>query len=400
MTVRARPGGSALEVLAVFLRLGCTSFGGPIAHLGHFHRAFVVQRAWLGDAAYAELLALCQFLPGPASSQLGFAIGLQRAGLAGGLAAWLGFTLPSALLMLLGANLAATLTGGNWAPVLHGLKLLTVVVVAQALWVMARGLVGDRPRRLIALLAMMLLVMGGDAAMQLAVMLLSALLGLWLCRPENGVITGASLPPVDARLAGAALAVFLLLLAGLPLLAAGMESPGLRNFTIFYRSGALVFGGGHVVLPLLQTALVSPGLVGREDFLAAYGLAQALPGPLFAIAAWLGAVAGPSPLAGAAIGIVGLFLPGLLLMLAVLPHWHRVRGLRRVQAALAGANAGVVGILAVALWNPVAVNAIAGAGDLAIVLLALGALASRRCPAWLPLMGIVLAGSLLARLTG
>jgi chromate transporter len=354
--------GNPAEVLTAFLKLGLTSFGGPVAHLGYFHREFVEQRRWLGEAEFADLVALCQFLPGPASSQVGFGIGLRRAGFLGALAAWTGFTLPSALAMTGFALAQAALTGRLARGAVHGLQLVAVAVVAQAVLGMARSLAPDRPRAGIALGALLLATLAGAGIGQLAAIGLGALAGLVLCRAET--IAAPNRELAIGRATGlAALGTYLALLIGLPLLAALIRAPALEQFDAFYRSGALVFGGGHVVLPLLQQAVV-PHWVPEDRFLAGYGAAQAMPGPLFTFAAFLGAsMGGP---AGAALGLVAIFLPGLLLLLAALPFWHWLRRHRTAQAALAGANAAVVGILAAALYQPVWTGAVRGPGDFAV----------------------------------
>lgn len=309
--------GSVGEVFAAFLQLGLTSFGGPIAHLGYFREAFVVRRRWIDEAGYADLVALCQFLPGPASSQVGFALGLARAGPLGALAAWAGFTLPSALLMLLFAYGASSFDGPVSIAAIHGLKLVAVAIVAQAVWGMARTLTPDRRRAGLALAAAVVVTLLGGAWGQVTAMGVGALGGLWLCRMCRNVTSapGSAVRfAVSRRIGVACLATFALLLVGLPLVAPASGSQGLALFDAFYRSGALVFGGGHVVLPLLQTAVVEPGWTSDATFLAGYGAAQAVPGPLFTFAAYLGAVVGPAPhgVVGAAVALVGIFLPGLL----------------------------------------------------------------------------------------
>jgi chromate transporter len=351
------------EVFLTALRLGCTSFGGPVAHLGYFERTYVRQRQWLGAEEYAGLLALCQALPGPASSQLGFLIGWHRAGWPGALLAWIGFTLPSALLMGAAALLAARFDAPAALALLHGLQLMAVAVVGQALWSMAPRLCPDWPTRGLALLAAAVLLLAGSAGMQLAALALGALGGWLLCKPA----AGAAVPDlrIPSRLAWAALLMFALLLLGLPLLALQAPRGHAALAAIFYRSGALVFGGGHVVLPLLRDALVPQGWIGDERFLAGYGFAQALPGPLFSFAAYLGAAnqQGLGPLGGAALATLCIFLPGLLLAVAGAAWWGRMARQRAFGAALAGINAAVVGILAAALYDPVCTTAIRGLAD-------------------------------------
>ena len=362
---------TAWEVFRAFLALGLVSFGGPAAHLGYFRTEFVERRRWLDERAYADLLGLCQFLPGPASSQVGFSIGLLRAGWLGGLAAWTGFTLPSALLMILFAYGAAPLQRSHLgAGLLHGLKLAAVAVVAQALWSMARTLCPDRQTATIAAAALALAAVVPGTAGQLTAIALAALAGLLI---GHSAISGNASPEIAVTLprwtGAACLAVFAALLA------AAFAWPG-GLAAAFYRSGALVFGGGHVVLPLLRDAVVAPGFVSDDAFLAGYGAAQALPGPLFTIAAYLGAVAG-GPL-GAALALVAISLPGLLLAAAVLPWWHWLRQVRPAQAALRGVNAGVVGLLAAAFYDPVWTGSVRGPADLAIAAAAFVLLAAWR----------------------
>jgi len=388
--------GRTLGVLCTALQLGLTSFGGPIAHLGYFERAYVRQRRWLTPEHYATLVALCQILPGPTSSQVGFLVGLHRAGWPGALAAWLGFTLPSALLLYAGALLAARVQGPVALALVHGLKLAAVAVVAQALWTMAVRLCTDATTRLIALSAAALLLLSGSARAQLLVLAAAGIAGIGLCRP----VTPAAAPPAASRprrSAWLALAVFALLLLGLPLLSWRWPHSGLALAEVFYRAGALVFGGGHVVLPLLRAALVPPGWLSDDDFLTGYGLAQAVPGPLFAVAAYFGAVAVPAATAaGAAIAVVFLFLPGLLLAAAGVALWSRLARRRAAGAAITGINAAVVGILAAALYDPVWVGAVRSGADVAVAAAALVLLQVVRAP---PLAAVTLcAGCSLLRL--
>ncbi|MFG1430578.1 chromate efflux transporter [Xanthobacter sp. V2C-8] len=364
-----RPAGSVAEVFGAFLKLGLTSFGGPIAHIGYFRDELVLRRRWIDDAGFADLVALCQFLPGPASSQLGFTLGLLRGGgLLGGLAAWLAFTMPSAAVLVLFALGAAALEGPLAAGVLHGLKLVAVAVVAQAVWGMARTLAPDRTRAAIALAAVLLVVFAGGAVGQIGAIALGALAGARLCRSEALASATALAVPVSRRLGVVLLMLFALLLAVPPLLAGGAHAVAV--FEAFYRSGALVFGGGHVVLPLLQAAVVAPGWVSPETFLAGYGLAQAVPGPLFTFAAYLGAIMGPAPhgIAGAALALVAVFLPGLLLVTGMLPFWDGLRARPAAQAAMRGTNAAVVGILGAALYDPVWTGAVHAPADFALAL--------------------------------
>ncbi|MGD0636271.1 MAG: chromate efflux transporter [Beijerinckiaceae bacterium] len=361
--------GSPGEVFAAFLKLGFTAFGGPIAHIGYFRNEFVVRRKWIDEAGYADLVALCQFLPGPASSQVGFSLGVLRGnGLLGGLAAWLGFTLPSALILLAFALGAASFTGPVAEGFLHGLKLVAVAVVAQAVWGMTRTLTPDRERAAIALAAIAVVVIVDRSFGQIAAIAFGALAGLRMCRGEPTPLSGHLHFPVSRRGGVAALLLFAALFL-IPLVIASIAfHQSVSLFEAFYRSGALVFGGGHVVLPLLQAEVVAPGWVTNEAFLAGYGLAQAVPGPLFTFAAYLGAVMGPTPngVAGAAIALVAIFLPGLLLVYGMLPFWDVLRSRQAAQAAMRGANAAVVGILGLALYSPVWTSAVRTPRDFAL----------------------------------
>jgi len=361
---------SPIEVLRAFLKLGLISFGGPIAHLGYFREEFVTRRRWIDDAAYTELVALCQFLPGPASSQVGFSIGLMRAGYRGGLAAWAGFTLPSALAMVLFACVAHGLGGPVGMGFLHGLELVAVSIVAQAVLGMARTLWPDRRRAFIGALATVAILYGNSTLAQMSVILLGGIAGLLLCRTPAAVSMASVSTGISRRVGLASLSVFVVLLLGLPL-ARGLGAPReVTVFDAFYRSGALVFGGGHVVLPLLRDAFVAPGWVSDSAFLAGYGAAQAVPGPLFTFAAYLGAVVEPSPRGalGAAVGLVGIFLPGILVLLGTLPFWDILRARAGALGVLRGMNAAVVGLLAAALYTPVWTSAVNGTADFAVVL--------------------------------
>ena len=370
------------SIFAVFLRLGLTSFGGPIAHLGYYRTEFVERRRWLSEAAYADLVALCQLLPGPASSQVGFAVGLSRGGLLGGVAAWLGFTLPSAVAMVLFAQGAAALTGPLSAGMLHGLQVAAVAVVAQAVWSMAVSLCPDRPRATIAVVATLIVTAAPTAIGQIAAILAGAAAGAWLCREVPAAAPSARLSiPVPRGLAIAALAVFALLLIGLPIAAAVSPGPALAMATAFYRAGALVFGGGHVVLPLLHASVVEPGWVSEDAFLSGYGAAQAVPGPLFTFAAYLGAIM--TGWVGAALCLVAIFLPGLLLVLGVLPFWASLGRGVLMRASLRGVNAAVVGVLLGALYDPVWTKGIGGPADFALALVAFALLVIWKAPPWL-----------------
>jgi chromate transporter len=390
--------GSPLEVLLVFLKLGVSCFGGPIAHIGYFREEFVVRRRWLDEQAYVDLVALCQFLPGPASSQVGFSIGLLRAGYGGALAAWAGFTLPSAIVLVLFAYGACALSGPAGIGLLHGLKLVAVAIVAQAVWGMARTLCPDRERATIAVVAALIILFGSSSIAQIGSILLGGLAGLWLCRGASPTVTGHIVMPVS-RIAGvAALTVFFVLLVGLPVLQGLRPFPGIALFDAFYRSGALVFGGGHVVLPLLREAFVAPGWVSDDAFLAGYGAAQAVPGPLFTFAAYLGAVVSPSPhgVAGAALGLFGIFLPGILILLGTLPFWDSFRKRTDAQAVMRGVNAAVVGLLGAALYNPVWTSSVKTPGDFGIALLGFVLLTAWRAPPLLVVVVSALGGIALA----
>ncbi|GAA0285306.1 chromate efflux transporter [Rhodovulum strictum] len=382
MPDRAGGKAGAGEVFAVFLKLGLTSFGGPIAHLGYFRDELVTRRRWLSDAAYADLVALCQFLPGPASSQAGFALGLMRAGWRGALAAFAAFTLPSALILLVFAMTAAAIAGPVGTGALAGLKIVAVAIVAQAVWGMARTLCPDRARAAIALGAVVLLAFVPGAWGMVGAIALGALAGLVLGPGAGGAVGGPVAMPVSRRAALAALGAFVALLVLLPLVAG--FSPVLALVDSFYRAGALVFGGGHVVLPLLQAELVGPGHVSQEAFLAGYGAAQAVPGPLFTFAAYLGAVQGQGPggVLGAALALAAIFLPGFLILTGVLPFWDRFRAMARAQSLMRGANAAVVGILGAALYAPVFTGAIGDMRDFALALACFLALMLWRAPPW------------------
>lgn len=374
--------GSPGEVFSTFLKLGLTSFGGPIAHLGYFREELVSRRRWLSDSAYADLVALCQFLPGPASSQVGFALGMMRAGWLGALAAFTAFTLPSALLLMAFAMTAASITHPVGVGALHGLKIVAVAIVAQAVWGMARNLCPDRGRAAIAVGAVMLLAFLPGAFGMVGAILFGALAGLMLGR-GTGQPAGARMPlPVTQPMAIAALVTFGLLLVALPLLAG--QSQAVAVFDSFYRAGALVFGGGHVVLPLLETEVVRSGWVRQDQFLAGYGAAQAVPGPLFTFAAYLGTVLGPWPngVVGAFLALVAVFLPGFLLLIGALPFWDRFRSMARAQSLMQGANAAVVGILGAALYSPVFTSAIGSMQDFALALACFVLLMAWKAPPW------------------
>ena len=377
--------GGAGEVFVAFLKLGLTSFGGPIAHLGYFRDELVVRRRWIGEHGYADLVALAQFLPGPASSQVGFALGMLRAGPLGALAAFVAFTLPSAVLMVAFALGAAALTGPVGGGIITGLKVVAVAIVAQAVWGMARTLAPDARRASIAVVAALVVLAFAGPLAQVAAILLGALGGLVLCRADAAPEPGRVAVPLSRRAGAACLGVFAVLLVGLPIAAAAVPARALDVADAFYRAGALVFGGGHVVLPLLEAEVVGTGWVAPEAFLAGYGAAQALPGPLFSFAAYLGAVqdAPPNGLVGATIALIAIFLPGLLLMAGVLPFWDAVRTRPAVRAAMRGANAAVVGILAVALYDPVFTTAIGGGAEFGLAVACFVLLMAWKAPPWL-----------------
>jgi chromate transporter len=389
MNQEPRPAGRIREVFHAFLLLGLTSFGGPIAHLGYFRTEFVERRRWLTERAYADLVALCQFLPGPASSQVGFALGLLRGGPWGALAAWAAFTLPSAIVLVLFALGAAMLDGPVSQGIIHGLKVTAVAIVAHAVWGMAKSLCPDRQRAGIALAAVFTVVLVSGPLGQVAAITIGALAGMALCRAHAETEVQPLSLPVSARAGQLAGIAFVALLIGLPLLAWASPSATLAMMDAFYRAGALVFGGGHVVLPLLEAEVVQSGWVSPDDFLAGYGAAQAVPGPLFTFAAYLGsvmggAVTGPlgGSLFGAALALVMIFLPGLLLLVAVLPHWNRFRRWDSAQALMRGANAAVVGILGAALYHPVWTSAIIGPREFALALTGFLLLSVWKLPAW------------------
>jgi len=387
--------GSISEGFVAFLRHGLTSFGGPIAHLGYFRNDLVVRRKWIDEAGYGDLVALCQFLPGPASSQVGFSLGVLRGGgLLGGLAAWCGFTLPSALLLLFFALGAASIEGAAAQGILHGLKLVAVAVVAQAVWGMVQALTPDRTRAGIALLAIVVVTFMGGSIGQIGAIVIGAAAGFWFCREPTTQLAGTLRFPISRRAGLVSLALFVLLLLGPSLVLAAFPSQAMALFGAFYRSGALVFGGGHVVLPLLQAQVVSPGWIDNQSFLSGYGVAQAVPGPLFTFAAYLGAAVHPSPsgVAGSVIALVAIFLPGLLLVYGMLPFWDDLRGRPLAQAAMRGANAAVVGILGSALYDPVWTSAVHRPLDFAIALFGFLLLAVWKAPPWVVVVSLGLIG--------
>ena len=374
--------GTPGEVFVAFFKLGLTSFGGPIAHLGYFRDELVTRRKWLNDHAYADLVALCQFLPGPASSQVGFALGMMRAGWLGALAAFAAFTLPSAIVLLVFALTAADISGPVGTGALNGLKIVAVAIIAHAVWGMAKTLCPDRERAAIAVGAVVALAFLPTAFGMVGAIMLGALAGLALGRGTGAPVSGHVTMPVSRAVAAGALMAFGALLVFLPVLAGQGQSFAVIDS--FYRAGAMVFGGGHVVLPLLQAEVVQPGWVTPDEFLAGYGAAQAVPGPLFTFAAYLGAVLGPEPngIMNATLALLGVFLPGFLLLVGVLPFWDRFRAMVRAQSLMQGANAAVVGILGAALYAPVFTSAITDMRDFALALACLVLLMAWKAPPW------------------
>ncbi|SFI37687.1 chromate transporter [Paenibacillus sp. UNC496MF] len=373
-----------LEVLRVSLRLGLTSFGGPIAHLGYFREEYVKRRKWLTEESYADIVALCQFLPGPASSQVGIAIGIGRAGLLGGLLAWVGFTLPSVVLLMAFAYAlhGVDVRDAGW---LHGLMIAAVAVVAQAVWGMAAKLANGKTTAAIAITSAVAALLVPSPFVQAGIIAASGLLG-WRClRADNAGAADILPSPIGRRTGAWFLAAFGALLLALPLLRAAVPNHAIALFDGFYRAGALVFGGGHVVLPLLQQSVVPAGWMTDGQFLAGYGAAQAVPGPLFTLAAYLGFASGPAPngVAGGLLAVAAIFLPAYLLVAGALPFWHVIRARPAFRSALAGVNAGVVGILAAALYDPVWTSAVRAPSDFGLALIAFGLLTVWKLPPWL-----------------
>ncbi|WP_222704442.1 chromate efflux transporter [Flaviflexus massiliensis] len=385
---------TARHVLGVFTRLGLTSFGGPVAHLGYFRDEFVKRKNWLSDRDYADLVALCQFLPGPSSSQVGMAIGLHRAGGLGMLAAWIGFTLPSAILLVLfavGLTAVGDTAGAGW---LLGLKAAAVAVVAHAVWGMAKSLTPDAKRATIALVTLLIVILFPGVLSQVIAILVAGIVGwLWLGDSEkrDDIVSDIKVG-IPRAVAVICLGLFFLLLVGLPLLASLTSQPIIGQIDTYYRAGALVFGGGHVVLPLLEAETVQTGLVTHDQFLAGYGAAQAVPGPLFTFAAYLGYVSVGGGVAGAVVALLAIFLPSVLLIVGIIPFWEGLRHRSRVRRVLSGVNAGVVGILAAALYTPVFTSGITGPETFGVMAVALVALAVWKQPAWLVVLGSALLG--------
>ncbi|HKU70185.1 MAG TPA: chromate efflux transporter [Burkholderiales bacterium] len=377
--------GSAVAVFTAFLKLGLTSFGGPIAHLGYFRTEFVERRKWMDDRVYADLVALCQFTPGPASSKVGMGIGLAAAGLPGAIAAWLGFTAPSALALLLfayGMDVFARSLNAGW---LHGLKVVAVAVVAQAVWGMAKNLCPDARRFTLAVVASIIAMLWPTSIGQITAIAVGATAGCLFLGTKTEDVSVDMGVPLSKTTGAMSLALFFALLAVLPVASTFMSSQPVALFDSFYRSGSLVFGGGHVVLPLLQSEVVPPGWVSNDAFLAGYGAAQAVPGPLFTFATYLGAIMGPEPNGwrGAILCTVAIFLPGFLLTIGALPFWGDLRRLKTVRSALTGINAAVVGLLLAALYHPVWTSAIHAPVDFGLGLTAFALLVFWKLPPWL-----------------
>ncbi len=385
---------TAATVFLTFLRLGLTSFGGPVAHLGYFHDEFVVRRKWLDERAYADLVALCQFLPGPASSQVGIGVGLSRAGVWGAVAAWIGFTMPSAFALILFGYGVTAFGDVASSGVLHGLKVVAVAVVAQAVWIMARNLCPDAKRATLAVLATIGVLAVPSPFTQVGAIVIGGLFGWAILRadvPTDHVDLGVR---VSRGVAIGALVLFFAALIGLPVLASAFPSQTMALVDSFYRVGALVFGGGHVVLPLLQSEVVGPGWVSRDAFLAGYGAAQAVPGPLFTFAAYLGTVmtGAPNGIVGGLICLLAIFASSFLLVIGAMPFWDALRRVGAVRDALLGVNAVVVGLLLAALYDPVWTSAILSAADFGLALAAFTLLVFWKIPPWLVVILTALGG--------
>lgn len=394
--IRARV--AVLEVLLAFLKLGLTSFGGPVAHLGYFRAEFVERRGWLDDKSYSDLVALCQFLPGPASSQVGIALGLGRAGWGGAIAAWVGFTLPSAMALILFAAGVTQWSALSQSGAVHGLKVAAVAVVAQAIWGMARSLCPDRLRAGLAIAAALSVLAVPTASGQIAAIVVGGAVGRWLLKLDQMPALQHRDYGVSKVTGAALLCLLIVLLVGLPLVGAAVHSPALSVIAQFYQAGALVFGGGHVVLPLLQTSVVPNGLVSNDVFLAGYGAAQAVPGPLFTFAAYLGAVM-QSPFGGWVGGLtllLAIFVPAFLLVIGALPYWEILRQRNGARRAMAGVNAAVVGVLLAALYDPVWTSAIHSKADFGLALAAFGLLAYARFSPVVVVLFSAVAGWMLA----
>jgi len=389
--------GRTIEIFLSFLKLGLTSFGGPVAHISFSRDEFVERRKWLTEQSYLDLVALCQFLPGPASSQVGFAVGMLRGGIIGGIAAFLAFTLPSAIALVLFANNIDTITNLFGSGMVHGLKLVATAVVAQAIIGMTKSLCTTKQTAALAIAALIIATAIGGVFGQISAILVGGVIGLLLFKPDaTEIVLNAQNSKMSLVASNSAIALFILLILGLPLAVTYLPSLQLELANSFYRSGALVFGGGHVVLPLLETEMVSTSLVAKDTFLAGYGATQAVPGPIFSFAAFLGATTnqGFSGALNAAVATMAIFLPGFLLVIAIMPHWQRLRAQAWAQGALAGANAAVVGILAAAFYSPVVTNSIFSAYDFTGAATAFILLDRFRIPPW----AVVLSGAVLGTL--
>lgn len=387
------------EIFTAFAKLGLTSFGGPVAHMSFFRAEFVEKRKWLADDAYADLVALCQFLPGPSSSQVGFALGVQRGGLLGGVAAFLAFTLPSALFLVLFALYAQTLSGMFGNGLIHGLKIVAAAVVAQAILGMATSLCRTQATATIAVLALLIVTLFSGPLGQVAAITFGAFAGMLMNKPENAHTFQDKSAKLTPAIGGyIALAIFCTLLVFLPILAQFTSDLRIQLLDSFYRAGALVFGGGHVVLPLLETEVVGTGIVNKDSFLAGYGMTQAVPGPIFSFAAFLGAASAPMPgaLLNAAIATTAIFLPGFLLVYAMLPHWQKFRNWQSAKSILTGANAAVVGLLAAAFFAPIWQSTVLTTLDFALVVAAFLLLMIYKLPPWI----VVLLGAIVGTLIG
>ncbi len=393
---KTQKSGTVHEIAKAFLKLGLISFGGPIAHLGYFRTEFVERRKWLSDRAYADLIALCQFLPGPASSQTGIALGAMRAGWGGALAAWFGFTIPSAILMILAAYAVRHMAGDQLAW-LNGLKIVAVAIVAHAVWGMAKSLCPDVRRATLAVIVTVAALAWPTGVGQLTLMALAALTGLLVLAPEGTAHAEPLSGGPGRRNAVLLWIAFFALLFGLPVMRSSIASHALNVFDSFYRAGSLVFGGGHVVLPLLHAEVVPTGWITQEAFLAGYGLAQTLPGPLFTFAAFLGAVQIPSPngAVGGFLALAGIFVPAFLLVLGAVPFWDAIRSNPVARRALNGVNAGVVGILLAALYHPIWSTAIQAPRDFSLALLSFALLAFWKAPPWIVVLFAGIGGAIL-----
>lgn len=385
---------SPWSVFLIFLRLGLTSFGGPVAHLGYFHDELIVRRRWMTERQYADLLALCHFLPGPSSSQVGLGLGISQAGYAGALAAWLGFTMPSALILILIAFGISSNSDIIPATALHGLAIVAVAVIAQAVWGMMRSLCPDRPRLTLMVIVTCFLLLFPSAWAQVIAMLAAAIIAWFLFKPESNEQDNPLPSPIKRSHGVLSLSLFFIFLLSLPLLAKLFPTQAMVLFDAFYRAGSLVFGGGHVVLPLLHAETIPTGWVSQEAFLAGYGATQAMPGPLFTFAAFLGASMS-TPYGAFITGMIcllAIFLPSFLLVVGALPFWEELRHHHGTRAALMGVNAAVVGLLLAALYSHAWVDAILSPKDFALALVALTALMAWKLPPWL----VVIAGGLIA----